>query len=130
MKRILIAAAALVLGAAALPAQASDIDFQIVIGNAPPPPRYEVVPAPRAKRIWVPGHWAWTGRRHVWIDGHWVRARSGYAYRQPQWRRGPHGWRYERGGWHRHHAHPRKWEHVREHRHERRDGDRRHRHDR
>ena len=45
---------------------------------APPPPRVEVVPAPRPGYVWAPGYWAWEGGRHVWRGGHWVVVRPGY----------------------------------------------------
>ena len=40
----------------------------VVQYGPPPPPRYEVVPAPRRGMVWVPGHWAGP---HTWVDGHW-----------------------------------------------------------
>jgi hypothetical protein len=103
MKRILCTAAAIILGSAAfIPTQAlAQVDFSIVIGNAPPPPRYEVVPAPRRGYEWAPGYWNWDGRRHVWVAGHWERARPGYSYQRPEWRHDHDGWRLNRGGWQR-----------------------------
>lgn len=107
MKRILIAAVLALAGVASLPAHARpNVDVQIVIGNAPPPPRYETVPAPRANRVWVPGYWSWTGHRHVWVAGHWERARAGHYYRPPQWRRVHNGWKLDRGGWERNDRRP------------------------
>lgn len=103
MKRILMTAAAIVLGTAAfVPAQArSHVDVNIAIGNAPPPVRYEAVPAARRGYAWVPGHWHWTGRRHVWSEGYWERARPGHYYQRSEWRRSHDGWRLNRGGWQR-----------------------------
>lgn len=111
MKRFLFAAALTLAGLAALPAHAGpQVDFQIVIGNAPPPPRYEVIPVARPGHVWVPGYWAWSGHRHTWVAGHWQRVRAGHHYRAPQWRRVHNGWHFDRGGWerNRHHgrAHP------------------------
>ncbi len=41
--------------------------------GAPPPPQYEVVPAPHhSAMIWNPGHWHWEHGRWVWIGGHYV----------------------------------------------------------
>jgi hypothetical protein len=101
MKRLLGTVAAIVLGTAAfIPAQAkAQVDFHVVIGSAPPPPRYEVVPAPRRGYVWAPGYWDWNDRRHVWTHGHWQRARGGYTYQRPEWRRDRAGWRLNRGGW-------------------------------
>lgn len=107
MKRILCTAAAIVLGTAAMiPSQAfAHADVSIVIGNAPPPQRVEVVPVPRRGYQWAPGYWGWNGRRHVWVAGHWERARPGYAYQRPEWRQERDGWRLSHGGWQRGPAH-------------------------
>jgi hypothetical protein len=102
MKRILsTAAAAIVLASAAfIPSQASaQVGVNVVIGNAPPPPRYEVVPSARRGYEWAPGYWNWNGRRHVWTRGHWERARAGHYYQHPEWQQGNEGWRLNRGGW-------------------------------
>lgn len=101
MKRILGAAAAIILGTAAfLPAQAfAQVGVHIVVGNAPPPPRHEVLPAQRRGYTWSPGYWNWNGRRHVWVEGHWERTRPGYYYQRPQWHQGRNGWQLHRGGW-------------------------------
>jgi hypothetical protein len=103
MKRILMTAAAIVLGTAAFtPAQAhAQAGFNVVIGNAPPPARYEVVPVARRGHVWSPGHWSWNGRKHVWVQAHWERARAGHYYQRPQWRQGNNGWHLNRGGWQR-----------------------------
>lgn len=53
--------------------------------GAPPPVRYEAVPAPRRGYVWAPGHWRPQGHRHAWVAGHWVKVRPGYVYRQPVW---------------------------------------------
>ena len=115
MKRIVMMAAAITLGTAALvPAHArSHVDVNIAIGNAPPPTRYEVVPVPRHGYVWAPGYWHWNGRRHVWFEGHWERARPGHYYQRAEWQRSHDGWRLNRGGWqrgersarHDHHVH-------------------------
>ncbi|TCS36830.1 YXWGXW repeat-containing protein [Paucimonas lemoignei] len=103
MKRILATAAAILISSAAfIPTQAlAQVDFSIVIGNAPPPPRYEVVPPPRTGYVWAPGYWDWNGRKHVWVGGHWERSRPGYTYQRPQWRQDRGGWRLAHGGWQR-----------------------------
>ncbi len=66
---------------------------------APPPPRYERVPAPRRGMIWSQGHWEYRGHRHVWVPGTWVRARPGHAYHQPTWRQRNGQWQYSQGRW-------------------------------
>jgi hypothetical protein len=103
MKRILCTAAAIVLSTAAfVPTQAvAQVAFNVVVGNAPPPVRYEVVPAPRYGYEWAPGYWNWNGSRHQWMRGHWERARPGQYYQRPEWRQGHNGWELNRGGWQR-----------------------------
>ncbi len=89
-RNLLIAASAIVLSVGAANAQ-------IVVRIGPPPPRpVEVVPAPRAGYVWVPGYHRWDGHGYVWVHG---------AYRRPPhpgavWVEGE--WREERGGhvWH------------------------------
>lgn len=104
MKRILCNAAAIIVlsTAAFIPTQAvAQVGFSIVIGNAPPPVRYEVVPAPRRGYEWAPGYWNWNGRKHAWAGGHWERVRSGQHYQRPEWRQSNNGWQLNRGGWQR-----------------------------
>ncbi len=84
------------VGAAAGPASARvDVFVQV----APPPPRVEVVPAPRRGWVWVPGYWDWRGRRHVWVAGTWVRERPGYRYFEPHWVERDGRWWLRRGHW-------------------------------
>ena len=90
-------ASALLAGVAAPDAVAREIAIYI----APPPPRYEVVPAPRRGVAWVPGYWAWRGRHHVWVSGYWVRERRGYVYNQPTWIQRGDRWVWGPGGWRR-----------------------------
>lgn len=104
MKSILTAAALMIATTSAtfLPQQAhAQVNFNIIIGDAPPPPRYEVVPAGRPGYLWAPGFWSWDGRRHVWQEGHWERARQGEIYVRPEWVRVDNGWRLREGGWRR-----------------------------
>lgn len=67
--------------------------------NAPPPPRYEAVPAPRRGHVWAPGYWEPRGHRHVWRAGHWVQSRPGYVYRQPAWVQHGGRWDYRPSRW-------------------------------
>lgn len=98
MKRILCAAA-LLSSAAFLPLQASaDV---LIVHDAPPPPRHEVVPAARHGYEWAPGYWNWNGHRYIWVKGHWEHVHPGMAYHHPEWRQGDHGWELDRGGWRR-----------------------------
>jgi hypothetical protein len=101
MKRILCAAALIaVVGSAFMPLPAAaQVGVSVVIGNRPPPPRYEALPPPRAGYVWAPGYWNWDGYRHVWAPGRWERVQRFREYRPAQWRQGPNGWVLDRGGW-------------------------------
>lgn len=101
MKRILLAAAVLMTGVAALlPLQANaQVGMTLSVGNAPPPERYEIIPPPRYGYEWVRGFWDWNGREHVWVPGYWVEAREGYFFDAPHWFFDSGYWRLERGGW-------------------------------
>jgi hypothetical protein len=81
------AAALLALSTAAFaPAIANaQVGVSVVIGQAPPPLRFESVPPPRMGYIWSPGYWDWRNNRHQWVGGSWVVSRPGYIYHQPQW---------------------------------------------
>jgi hypothetical protein len=99
-KTTIIATCAILLSATSFTASArTNIDFDIFIGNPPPPARHEVIPAPRAGNVWIPGFWDWNGRRHTWVRGHWERARTGYVYEKPQWQQTDRGWHLARGEW-------------------------------
>ena len=104
MKPITFYAAAMlaISSAAFLPAQAmaqNQVGVSIVVGNAPPPPRFESVPQARRGYVWAPGYWNWDGRRHVWNNGEWLRERSGNQYRRAEWIQENNRWRLNRGGW-------------------------------
>lgn len=102
MKKLACVAAAIALGCAAfLPVQASaEVGLSIVVGNAPPPVPYEVVPPPRYGYVWIPGYWDWDGWQYVWNEGYWLPTRAGYFYDAPHWYQGSGGWYLQRGGWH------------------------------
>ena len=76
-------AAGLISGASVSLPGLADVDVHLNI--APPPPRVEVVPAPRAGYIWSPGHYVWRDGRHVWVAGNFVAERPGYVYVAPRW---------------------------------------------
>src|SRR5262249_3065602 len=109
IKSKLIAAAALTLGMAAIaPTQAlAQVGVSLVIGNAPPPPRFESVPPARVGYVWAPGYWNWDGYRHVWVGGHWMPERRGYRYHPAEWVRVDNGWRLQQGGWNTYYESPR-----------------------
>jgi len=73
----------------------------IDIDVAPPPPRVEVVPAPRVGYVWAPGYWEYRGHEHVWVAGRYVHERRGYHWVPDRWEQhGPH-WRRVEGHWER-----------------------------
>ena len=95
--RILLASVALSAAFVSLPATARTY---VEIEIAPPPPRVEVVPAPRRGYVWAPGYWRWNGHRHVWVNGVWVRERYGWHWEPDAWVQGPNGrWHLARGHW-------------------------------
>jgi hypothetical protein len=101
LKLALLAGLGLTCAAGAMyaPPAAAQVAVGVSIGVAPPPPRFERVPPPRAGYVWAPGYWRWDGRRHVWAGGYWVRARPGYTYRPAYWVHGRDGWRFRNGYW-------------------------------
>jgi hypothetical protein len=95
-KMLLAALAASSIGFMTAPASA---DVGIFLDSAPPAPRYEVVPAPRAGYIWQPGYYDWRNGRHVWVRGQWMRERKGYYWHPSRWEQRDGRWTLERGKW-------------------------------
>ena len=93
---LMIAAGTIGAIAAPLPSVAA---VGVFVDIAPPPPRVEVVPAPRVGYVWAPGYWDWRGHRHIWVRGHWIRERRGYAYYPHRWVERDGRWALERGRW-------------------------------
>ena len=87
-------------GAISVPITAS-AEVGIYFNVAPPPVRYEAVPAPRRGYVWSEGYWNARGQRHVWQAGHWERQRTGYHFNQPTWTQRDDRWQLERGRWNR-----------------------------
>ena len=95
-KTLVIAACAASMGVTfPLASAAVDVYFNV----APPAPRVEVTPAPRAGYVWVPGYWDARGSRHVWVRGHWERERRGYRFVEPRWVERDGRWVLERPRW-------------------------------
>lgn len=89
---------ALLLCTAATPLTAiSAVNVEVTV--APPPPRVEVVPAPRSGYVWAPGHWAWRKGAHVWVAGRWVTARKGYNWVPAHWVERNGRWVFVDGHW-------------------------------
>jgi hypothetical protein len=100
MKKLLIAALlAGSLGSVVSVAEAA----VVVVREAPPAPRHEVVPAARRGYVWAPGHWEWRHNRYQWVRGTWLRDRRGYVYNAPAWEERDGRWMMQRGGWARGH---------------------------
>ena len=66
---------------------------------APPPPRFERVPAGRPGYLWEPGHWEWRGHRHEWVGGFWVAERPGNYYTPSAWVQRDGRWFFEASRW-------------------------------
>jgi hypothetical protein len=92
-----LAAVASVTALMSGPAQAQTFTVQV----APPAPRVEVVPAPRAGNVWIPGHWRWSPRagQYAWVPGQWKARRAGYVYAPATWVQVGGAWRYREGTW-------------------------------
>ena len=98
-KSMLIAACAASLGTISLPTIASS-QVSVYFNVAPPPVRYEAVPAPRPGYLWAPGYWNAKNNHHVWQAGHWERERKGYYYAQPAWTEHDNNkWQLQHGHW-------------------------------
>lgn len=88
-------------GSAVLMPVVASAAVDIDIGVAPPAPRVEVIPAPRAGYVWAPGFWEWRGGAHVWVPGRWMGERAGWHWVPDRWeQRGEH-WHHWRGHWER-----------------------------
>jgi hypothetical protein len=98
MIRKTIAAALFAASFASIPTVANAV---VYVMTAPPEPRVEVVPAPRANRVWVEGHYEYRNNRYRWVPGTWVRARPGYHYVQPTWVESNGRWVKQGGNWRR-----------------------------
>jgi hypothetical protein len=98
LKRKALAAALFASALGAIPFAAS-ADRVIVVEQAPPAPRHEVVPAPRRGHVWAPGYWDYRGGRHVWVKGHWERERHGMYWHPSRWEQRDGRYVFQRGGW-------------------------------
>ena len=89
--------ASIALGAMTFPAAAD----QLVIDVAPPAPKVEVVPPPRAGYVWAPGYWRWEEprRTHVWVEGRFEREREGHRWVPDRWVPRDQRYVYEPGRW-------------------------------
>lgn len=95
----LLAAAAAVTSVEVSAQVSVNINVPGLITVAPPAPRYEVVPAPRAGFVWVPGHWQWNHGAYAWRGGYWEQGRPDYAYAPGRWVQVNGGWRWVEPNW-------------------------------
>ena len=78
-----------------------NINVPGLVTIAPPAPRYERAPPPRAGQVWVPGHWQWQQDDYAWQQGRWQAARPDYDYAPGRWVRAGDGWRWAEPEWRR-----------------------------
>ncbi len=104
-RRSLLSGLTMLTGAAAVASPSlAQLQAEIYVPMAPPPPRVEVVPVLPPERLaiehWQPGHWRWNGREHVWVEGHYVHRPQPRAEWIPgRWEQRPRGWVYVEGHW-------------------------------
>ncbi len=70
-----------------------------LVAVAPPAPRFERVPSPRAGQVWVPGHWQRNQDAYGWRQGYWQPARADHVYAPGRWVRADGGWRWVEPDW-------------------------------
>jgi hypothetical protein len=83
--RLLLANTVLIAAGVAAVASASAEEVVVIAPSAPPPVRYEAVPAARVGYVWDHGHWRWDHGRYVWAAGHWQAERVGYHWVPGHW---------------------------------------------
>jgi hypothetical protein len=81
-----------------LPASAAEVVVVDAL-SAPPPVRYEAVPAARVGYVWDHGHWRWQRGHYVWVPGHWQAERVGYHWVPGHWVAHGPNWRWVQGHW-------------------------------
>ena len=74
---------------------------EIVINEAPPPPRHEVrMESPGPDYVWIDGYWGWDGHRHEWVAGHWERPPHGHGHWEaPRWEQRNGSYVFIQGNW-------------------------------
>ena len=68
---------------------------------APPAPRHEEIPGPRAGFVWAPGYWDYRDHNHVWVGGRWMAERHGHHWVAEHWEDHHGRWHFEPGHWER-----------------------------
>jgi hypothetical protein len=68
---------------------------------APPPPRYETIPAPPSRvHVWRAGHWHWNGNGYYWVPSHYaLRPYAAAIWVPDRWVASGGGWVFVAGQW-------------------------------
>jgi hypothetical protein len=74
---------------------------EIVVPEAPPRLKHEVIPAPTsADQVWIPGFWMSNQGRWMWVPGRYeLRPRPGAEYEFGRWTTTDRGYVYIPGHW-------------------------------
>ena len=72
---------------------------EIIIQQAPPPPRVEMVPVERPGYAWDRGHWRWEGGGYGWVPGHWQPVMRHARWEPGHWEAHGPNWYWREGHW-------------------------------
>jgi hypothetical protein len=98
-RKTICTALAVTMLSASLAACVVEPAHQEVVRAAPPAPRVEAPPPPRAGFVWEAGHWRWAHNEYVWEPGHWKETRVGYHWVPGHWAERGQGWVWVEGHW-------------------------------
>lgn len=72
---------------------------EVIIRQAPPVERVEVIPTGRPGYAWDRGHWGWQRGAYAWVPGHWQPVMRNARWQPGHWEsRGPN-WYWREGRW-------------------------------
>ncbi|OAE11441.1 hypothetical protein AZH11_20360 [Pseudomonas simiae] len=87
------------LAFAALVSTPTFAQTEVIIRQAPPAERVEVIPAGRPGYAWDRGHWRWERGAYAWVPGHWQPVQRNARWEPGHWEsRGPN-WYWREGHW-------------------------------
>ncbi|WLI09337.1 MULTISPECIES: YXWGXW repeat-containing protein [Pseudomonas] len=72
---------------------------EVIIREAPPPQRVEMVPVERPGYAWDRGHWRWEGRGYAWVPGHWQPVMRNARWEPGHWEAHGPNWYWREGHW-------------------------------
>lgn len=75
------------LAFAALVSTPTFADTEVIIRQAPPVERVEVIPAERPGFVWDRGHWKWERGAYAWVPGHWQEVMRNARWEPGHWLR-------------------------------------------